>query len=153
MLYNGQSGLNEQRSFHNRQALASIRFSTFGLDCFQLVCHRCPNLISNMILHFVLLILCVTTLNCVLNKCTTKQTCVEINRCRERCAKIEHIGSPSRLPEDEKVNFKKSICGFQKDDPMVCCEAASDSPVCGISTSACGRITVKAKCFSHDEDI
>ena len=102
-----------------------------------------------------LLIICVTTLNCVLNKCTTKQTCVEINRCRELCAKIEQIGSTSRLPEDEKVNFKKSICGFRKDDPMVCCGAASDSPVCGVSTSSstCGRIKVKEKCFSNDEEI
>ena len=158
MLCNGQSGLNEQRSFHNRQALASIRFSTFGLDCFQLICQRCPSRISNMIffrLLPVLLIFFVTTVDCALNKCTTEQTCVEINRCHERCAKIEQVGGTSRLPEDEKADFKKSICGFQKDDPMVCCKAPSDSPLCGIRSglnpkprgkvfAACGRIQVKA---------
>ena len=111
-------------------------------------------------LGLVVLILCAATVSCGLNKCTTEQTCVEINRCRERCAKIEQIGSVSQLPHDEKVNFKKSICGFQNEDPMVCCEAPSDSPVCGIGTSgisgsgistssgskvfpACGSIKVK----------
>ena len=115
-----------------------------------------------MIFRLVLVVLiscATTTVNCVLNKCTTKQTCVEINKCQERCAKIEMIGSASRLPENEKADFKKSICGFQQKDPMVCCEAPSESPVCGIITGSnsnpkppekgfptCGRIKVNAYC-------
>ena len=96
----------------------------------------------------VFLILCATAVSCFPNKCTTEQTCVEINRCGERCAKIEQIGSVSRLPEDEKANLKKSICGFEKEDPMVCCKAPSDSPVCGIGSGSnfptCGRVKVNA---------
>ena len=107
----------------------------------------------------VLILSATTTVICALNKCNPEQTCVEINKCHERCAKIEAIGSASRLPENEKADFKKSICRFQKDDPLVCCEASSESPVCGIITASnsnpkppekvfptCGRIKVNAYC-------
>ena len=124
-------------------------------------CGHCPldkpqrrwtNQISNMILHLVsvVLLLCVTPLLCVLNKCTKDQTCVEINKCREWCARIENAGSVSELSENEKVGFRKSFCGFRKNDLMVCCEAQSESPVCGLTKSnpkntlshSCGKIKV-----------
>lgn len=95
----------------------------------------------------VVFILCAITVNWAVNKCTPEQTCVEINKCHERCAKIEMIGSASRLPVNEKADFKKSICGFQKDDPMVCCEAPSESPVCGIITSSTSRSKPREKFF------
>ena len=154
---NRQSGFYPGCSSMTDRRCCTIRFPTFGLDRFQLIFRRWPNQISDMIFLLVpvVLILCANTVGCVPNKCTTEQTCVEINRCGELCAKIEQIGSVSRLPEDEKANFRKSICGFLKDNPMVCCKAASDSPVCGINTSSgsnpwekvsptCGRIKVKA---------
>ena len=91
--------------------------------------------------------------HCVVNKCTNEQTCVEVNKCREWCTKIEDM-SVSGLPDEERAGFKKSICGFKKADVMICCEAPSESLVCGIIISgssakprkklsrACGRIKV-----------
>ena len=105
--------------------------------------------ISNMTFHLfsVVLLLCATPLNCAVNKCTNEQTCVEINKCREWCARIEDIGSVSNLSEDEKAQFRKSICGFRKDDVLICCEAQSESPVCDIRKKntldhSCGKIKV-----------
>ena len=98
-------------------------------------------------LFSVVLLLCATPLNCAVNKCTNEQTCVEINKCREWCARIEDIGSVSNLSEDEKAQFRKSICGFRKDDVLICCEAQSESPVCDIRGKnaldhSCGKIKV-----------
>ena len=111
--------------------------------------------ISNMISPFVpvLMFLSLSRVHCVVNKCTNEQTCVEVNKCREWCTKIEDM-SVSGLPDEERAGFKKSICGFKKADVMICCEAPSESLVCGIIISgssakprkklsrACGRIKV-----------
>ena len=130
------------------------RFSSSGLDCFQLVFppqRGWPNQISNMILHLfslALLLFGATPLHCVLNKCTNDQTCVEINKCGEWCARIEHAGSVSQLSENEKAQFRKSFCGFKKNELMVCCEGQSESLVCGITkpidtlAHSCGKIKV-----------
>ena len=101
----------------------------------------------------VVLLLCATPLHCVVNKCTNNQTCVEINRCPEWCVRIEDIGSVSNLSENEKAQFRKSICGFKKGELLICCEAQSESPVCGIRRKpkprnkldhSCGKIKVSS---------
>ena len=102
-------------------------------------------------LFSVVLLLCATLLHCALNKCTNEQTCVSINKCPEWCARIEDIGGVSNLSENEKAQFRKSICGFKKDDIMLCCEAHSESPECSIRRKpkpkntlvhSCGKIKV-----------
>ena len=84
----------------------------------------------------------------VVQECDQGQECVDLNKCRDWCTRIEGMGGGiSSLPLKVHKQFNKIICGYVGHAPKICCQEnqTSRTDVCPIRkgsdpVSKCGIV-------------